>query len=176
MKRTITAIATTTASAIALAALLIGIPWFLITVAGWPLPTGWPDWSQVWLDLRQLNIPAATAAKALAIVGWLVWCQIVASLAHDIVSRVRDGRPDANQPARYVVPAVSIVVSKLVSGVLSIWLLTASPAAATPPPLPTPTEHIIPDTHPEPAVGALAFDGHPTLSHPPGKWLQRGSR
>ena len=113
-----------------LAILVIGVPWLLVSVAGWPLPGGWPDWSQLWLDLRQLNIADGLVVGVLAAGAWVLWAQVVWALAFEAANMVRVGRGLVARPAPFALPAVTLLVSRLVAGVLTISLLTSSPASA----------------------------------------------
>ncbi len=115
---------------VVLVALVAGVPWLLVVVGGWPLPTGWPDWSQVWLDLRQLNIDQRWVIGVLAGGAWLLWGQIIWSLLFEAINMVRVGRGLAARPAPFTLPVVSMLVSKLVAGALSLTLLTSSSASA----------------------------------------------
>ena len=117
-------------SLLALNMLVVGVPIVLVGLAGWPLPSAWPDWSQVWLDLRQLNIDGARVTGALAVGAWFLWAQSIWALIFEVLNMVRSGRGLAARRAPLAVPAVSALMSKLVAGVVSATLLMTPPASA----------------------------------------------
>ena len=117
-------------SAVLLMAVGFGVPLLLVSVVGWPLPTSWPDWSKVWLDVRQLNINAAWVFGSLAVAGWLLWAQFVYSAGFEVANSMRVRRGLSTRRAPFAVPGVQFIAAKLVAGVMSVALLTASPAAA----------------------------------------------
>ena len=125
-------IARAVGSLVALVALTLMVPVILIAVAGWPLPSAWPDWSQVWLDIRQLNIAYEWVTGALALAAWLLWAQSIWALLFECVNMIRIGRGLVARPAPLTVPAVSLLMSKLVAGVMSASLLAPAPASAGP--------------------------------------------
>ncbi|MHB8450668.1 MAG: BTAD domain-containing putative transcriptional regulator [Mycobacteriales bacterium] len=83
------------AALLALAALVAGIPWALWHYVGWPLPHAIPSWTQVKADLVSRGIPAAVLLKALAVVVWVAWGVLSASVLAEVVAAVggRAGRP-----------------------------------------------------------------------------------
>ena len=64
-------------SAVAVGAVLFGLPAVLAAAAGWPLPTYLPVPADVVLAIEQGNIPSSFVLKALALVGWVIWAQFV---------------------------------------------------------------------------------------------------
>ena len=109
-----------------------GVPAILVRVAGWPMPRSMPDWSRVRVALMQGDIPAETVVKALAVVVWLIWLQVVWALAWECVvnvPRVTAGRRPKSAPL--VANPVGNGVGRLVALVMSIGLTIASmPATA----------------------------------------------
>ncbi len=117
-------------SVIALVGLVVGVPWLLVNLAGWPLPAAWPDWGQVWLDVRQLNIDGRRVIATLAVATWLLWGQALWALLFEGMNMVNTGRGRAARSAPLTLPVVSLLVSRLVAGVVSITLVSSSPASA----------------------------------------------
>lgn len=67
-----------------LAALVAGIPWALWHFVGRPLPRHVPTAAQVGRALDHQGIPAQSLVDALAVVVWLTWAALMASLAAEI--------------------------------------------------------------------------------------------
>ncbi|MDA8282106.1 MAG: BTAD domain-containing putative transcriptional regulator [Actinomycetota bacterium] len=67
-----------------LAGLVVGIPWALWHFVGWPLPHHVPTAAQVGRALDRQGIPAQALVDALAVVVWLTWAALMASLAAEI--------------------------------------------------------------------------------------------
>ena len=60
---------------VAVAAVLVGIPLMLVKIAGWPLPSYFPNPADVMTAIQQRNIPSTFVVKALAVLLWLLWAQ-----------------------------------------------------------------------------------------------------
>ncbi len=67
-----------------LAVLAGGIPWALWHFVGWPLPHHVPSAAQIGRALNHQGIPDQTLVDALAVVVWITWATLVASLAVEI--------------------------------------------------------------------------------------------
>jgi len=67
-----------------LAALVGGVPWALWHFVGWPLPHHIPSASQVGRALNRQGIPDQALIDALAVVVWLTWAVLVASIAVEV--------------------------------------------------------------------------------------------
>ena len=67
-----------------LAALAAGIPWALWHFIGWPLPHHVPSLAQLGHALDQRGIPDQALIDALAVVVWLTWAVLVASIAVEV--------------------------------------------------------------------------------------------
>ena len=117
-------------SLLALAILVIGVPVLLVAIVGRPLPVAWPDWADVWLDIRQLNIDPKWVTGGLAIGAWLLWAQVIWALLFELVNMARAGRGVTARPAPLTFPAVATLTARLVAGVVSVTLLTSSPSSA----------------------------------------------
>jgi hypothetical protein len=77
------------------AILVVGVPVALASWVGWPLPTEVPTLSQIGNALRDTYIPDEVLVKALAVVCWLVWIELVASLLVEAVAYVRGRKAGA---------------------------------------------------------------------------------
>src|SRR5579875_3538280 len=67
-----------------LAALVGGVPWALWHFVGWPLPHHIPSASQVGRALNRQGIPDQALIDALAVVVWITWAVLVASIAVEV--------------------------------------------------------------------------------------------
>jgi hypothetical protein len=72
--------------------LVAGVPLALATWVGSPLPAEVPSLSEVTAALRDSYVPDEFLVKALALVCWLVWIELVASLLVEAVAYVRGRR------------------------------------------------------------------------------------
>jgi LysM domain len=77
------------------AIIVVGVPVALASWVGWPLPTEVPTLSQVGAALRDTYIPDEFLVKALAVVCWLVWIELVASLLVEAVAYLRGRKAGA---------------------------------------------------------------------------------
>lgn len=80
-----------------IAALVAGVPAVLVGWVGSPLPAGVPTVSEVAHAVRDTFVPDAFLVKALALVCWLVWVELLASLLVEAVAYAR-GRKAATVP------------------------------------------------------------------------------
>lgn len=111
----------------AMAALVAGVPWALSSFVGWPLPTSVPSWSDITVALGDSYIPDTFLAKALAVVCWVVWVELVASLLVEAVAVVR-GRQARSVP---LAGPVQPVVARMVAAVsLMVVLVLTRPDGA----------------------------------------------
>jgi hypothetical protein len=78
-------------------ALVVGVPVALLAWVGSPLPAGVPALSEVTSAVRDTYIPDEFLVKALALVVWLVWLELAASLLVEAVAYVR-GRKAGSVP------------------------------------------------------------------------------
>ena len=77
------------------AILVVGLPAALVAWVGWPLPTEVPSLSQIGDALRDTYIPDEFLVKALAVVCWLIWIELVASLLVEAVAYARGRKAGA---------------------------------------------------------------------------------
>ena len=125
------------------AILVVGVPVALASWVGWPLPTEVPTLSQIGDALRDTYIPDEFLVKALAVVCWLVWIELVASLLVEAVAYVR-GRKAGAVPfagglqrgaARLIATAAllgSLLASKGLSGSGEFGLRALAPPTSQP--------------------------------------------
>lgn len=83
------------AALVGVAILVVGVPVALTAGVGWPLPTEVPTLSRISAALRDTYIPDEFLVKALAVVCWLVWIELVASLLVEAVAYVRGRKAGA---------------------------------------------------------------------------------
>src|SRR5206468_1619430 len=76
-------------AATALAVLLVGVPVVLCTAAGWPLPTTIPSWDSIRTALTGASMPDEVIVKAIAVIAWLAWTQVMVSAAVEVVAWIR---------------------------------------------------------------------------------------
>lgn len=74
-----------------------GVPALLIVWVGWPLPAEMPTVDEVSTALSTADISDAFLIKALALVVWLVWIELMASLIVEAVAHAR-GREAGRVP------------------------------------------------------------------------------
>ena len=117
-----------------LAVLLVGVPVLLIGLAGWPLPTGIPDWERAATMVRQGDIPAATVIKAIAVIVWLAWVQLAWAVVWEAavnVPRTVQGRRHQEPPL--VAAPVAAGVGRLFAAILAVGAMTATSAPVAAP-------------------------------------------
>ena len=85
------------AAVVVLALLIVGVPWALWHFIGWPLPHGVPSWSEARRTLEENGIPDEVLLKALAVVVWLTWALLVASIVAESAAAIR-GRTATHLP------------------------------------------------------------------------------
>ncbi len=134
-----------------LALLLVGAPFALATLVGWPLPSGLPDIPAVEQSLRS-GVSDDVIVKSLALVGWLAWLQIAVAIVAEVAAVVR-GRPSIHLP---VLPGVQATAGRLVASV-AMMTATLSPAAAMAAPAPVPV--------------VATYSAPPPVAVPPPAWL-----
>ena len=110
-----------------LAGLVVGVPCALWHFVGWPLPHHVPSAAQVGRALNHQGIPAQTLVDALAVVVWLTWATLVASLLVEIPAAL-SGR---HAPKLPIAGVFQPVTGRLVAAVI-IACLTLAPRPAHP--------------------------------------------
>jgi hypothetical protein len=112
----------------ALAALTVGVPLALVSVFGLPIPHALPPLSPL---THQLTVPAIL--KALSVVVWLAWIQLVGCVIAEIRAAVRN----AGMPRRIpLAGGTQALVHRLVTSALLVFAAATalSPALAHQPP------------------------------------------
>lgn len=140
--------------------LVVGVPAALTATVGWPLPTTPPSWQEAVRALSTGHIDEWTLVKALAVLVWVAWAQMTASVAVEAVATVR-GQRTRRVPGPHVARLAAV---KLVA---AITLLTASvqrPAQASPPHPPAGTLASVIDR--SPTSGPLPQPTGPGLGQP----------
>jgi hypothetical protein len=163
------------------AILVVGVPVALASWVGWPLPTEVPTLSQIGNALRDTYIPDEFLVKALAVVCWLVWIELVASLLVEGVAYVRGRKAGAvpfagglQRGAARLIATVALLGSLLASKGLSSSGGFGLPALA--PPTSHPPVTLVADEAPaEPAepLGRAGAAVGTRLAPPPTYEVQR---
>ena len=104
-----------------LAALVGGVPWALWHFVGWPLPHHIPSASQVGRALNRQGIPDQALIDALAVVVWITWVVLVASIAVEVPAAL-SGR---HAPRLPVAGIFQPVTGHLVAAVVVAFLTLA---------------------------------------------------
>ncbi|MEW6470664.1 MAG: hypothetical protein AB1679_00130 [Actinomycetota bacterium] len=89
MRRTLSAVARSACAALALLVLLVGVPLALAALVGWPLPTRLPSLHEVGEALGGSTISDEALIKGIAVVCWLAWAQLVASVVVEAYAAAR---------------------------------------------------------------------------------------
>jgi DNA-binding SARP family transcriptional activator len=117
-----------------LVVLVAGIPWALWHFVGWPLPHHVPSTAQVGHALNRQGIPAQTLVDALAVVVWLTWATLLASLAVEVPAAFSGRRPPRIPVAGLLQPLTGPLVAAVIVACLS---LAPRPAHAGSPGIPS---------------------------------------
>ncbi|MCI0686516.1 MAG: LysM peptidoglycan-binding domain-containing protein [Sporichthyaceae bacterium] len=115
-------------SLLALVALLGGVPVFLTTQIGWPLPRAIPSWEQVQVWLVVDAVDDTTALKVLACVAWIAWAQLSTAV---ILETVAAARHTTTNPIRLLGPAQLLAASLM--GTLLMLAATRNTPVGGPP-------------------------------------------
>ena len=70
---------------LALSALLVGVPVALAALAGWPLPTAWPNGDRLSFAARG-GLGDGFWLKVFALVVWLAWAQLALAVLREVVA------------------------------------------------------------------------------------------
>lgn len=134
------------AALLGLAALVVGVPAVLWTVAGSPLPDAWPSPADL-LDAAVRPDDGSLFLSLLIVAGWLGWGTFVLSLVVEVPAALR-GRPAPRLPG---LGAQQRLVAALVAAVAAVG--AGGPVAAAPSPPPGSWE-------PAPPVTTDLLDAH----------------
>jgi DNA-binding SARP family transcriptional activator len=103
-----------------LGVLVGGVPWALRHFVGWPLPHHVPSASQVGRALNRQGIPAQTLIDALAVVVWLTWAALIASLAVEIPAALSGRHPPRLPIAGIFQPVTGHLVAAVIVACLAV--------------------------------------------------------
>src|SRR3546814_16123981 len=87
-------------SLLGLVALVVAVPFLLISFIGWPLPRGVPSFDEITAALGDRYVPDRFLVGALAVVCWLIWAELVASVVVEVIAPVRGRTADQVPRAR----------------------------------------------------------------------------
>src|SRR5438270_8098441 len=114
-----------------LVGLVVGVPVALVRLAGSPLPTTLPRWSEVAHALGQSRVADSTLIKGAALICWAAWAVLVACVLAELAAWVL-GRTVARLP---VVGPFQVWAARLVASALLVFGSVAGmvrPAVAMP--------------------------------------------
>lgn len=116
-----------------IAALLAGVPLLLYALAGSPLPGALPAWNDVIDTLGSRGISDNLLIDILALIGWVAWLQVAASIVIEITAWGR-GRPAPRMrlagPAQPALRRLIATAALLLSNPNPAAALSAVPVAA----------------------------------------------
>ena len=144
-----------------LAALVAGIPWALWHSIGWPLPHHMPSVAQVGRALDSRGIAGRTLVDVLAVVVWVTWAVLVASVAAEIPAALAGRRARRLPVASVFQPLTGRLVAAVVVAALAL-----APRAAQSQPAGSPGTGLVALRRP---VAAFVLTGNslPTKLHAP---------
>ncbi len=108
------------AALVVLAALVAGIPWALWHYIGWPLPHHMPSVAQVGRALDAHGIAGRTLVDVLAVVVWVTWAVLVASVAAEIPAALGARRARRLPVAGLFQPLTGRLVAAVVVAALAL--------------------------------------------------------
>jgi LysM domain len=73
-------------AALLIAVLIVGVPWGLIAVVGWPLPHHVPTLDGLRNALETRGIPNQALLDTLGCVAWLAWASVAISIAEEVAA------------------------------------------------------------------------------------------
>lgn len=110
------------ASLLGLIALVVVVPVLLVRFIGWPLPRSMPSLDEITTALGDRYVPDRFLVGALAVVCWLIWAELVASVVVEAIALAR-GRTAAPVP---LARGVQVAAGRLVAGVALLAALFAA--------------------------------------------------
>ena len=119
------------AALVALAVLVGGIPWALWHFIGWPLPHHVPTAAQVGRALERQGIPAQALVDALAVVVWICWASLVASIAAEAPAALCGRRARRLPVAGIFQPLTGRLVAAVVVAGLAVAPRPVQPGTAS---------------------------------------------
>ena len=109
-------------SLLGLVALVVVVPVLLVGFVGWPLPHAVPSVDAVTTALGDRYVPDRFLVGAIAIVCWIVWTELVASVVVEVIALAR-GRSADQVP---FAAGAQKAAARLVAGVALLAALAAS--------------------------------------------------
>ena len=103
-----------------LASLVAGIPWALWHYVGWPLPHHVPSTGQIGHVLTQHGIAGRSLVDVLAVVVWITWAVLVASVAAEIPAALAGRRARRLPVAGVFQPLTGRLVAAVVVACLAL--------------------------------------------------------
>jgi hypothetical protein len=122
--------------------LVVGVPAALLAWVGSPLPAAMPELSEIAAALRDTYIPDEFLLKLLALVCWLAWIELVASLLVEAVAYAR-GRKAGAVP---LAGGLQRAAARLVAAVALLGVVVAT--KGMPEPAARPGQPLVPALHP----------------------------
>lgn len=122
--RQVVAVIRALAAIAAIALLIVGVPWFLWRAVGIPFPTSLLS-TDLEIALRS-GLGRDVFPKILALIGWIVWAQLLWAFAVELVAAVR-GRAARSLP---VLPGLQRTAANLITSVTLLAQTFGSPMAA----------------------------------------------
>lgn len=162
------------AAASAVTAIIIGVPWALTTIVGWPLPHGWPSWARLQSAITNGDIPDRFWIGGLACVMWALWAAFTVSIIAETIAAIRGrdraarwtgqlGHIGTTQLVAAIVLVVSLATSRQPNATAATRTLVRSP---TPPAV-----AMLPNSRPSPPPGRAS----PAPTQPGKQWtVERG--
>ncbi len=124
-----------TASAVIGMTLIVGVPWCLAVVIGWPLPHHVPSLGGLRTSLSTRGIPDRALIDVLDCVAWLAWASIVVSIFGEVVAALGGRRSQQLFLVRTFQPVAGRLVTSVLFAVLVFGRTDPSPATSIHPPL-----------------------------------------
>ncbi|MHB8438547.1 MAG: BTAD domain-containing putative transcriptional regulator [Acidimicrobiales bacterium] len=126
-----TRLARASGALVLLSVLLAGVPLALAHYVGWPLPHRVPTLGQLRTGLTQHGVPSSLVIKALAVVCWVAWAALVASVTAEVASLAR-GR---TAPRMFLAGPLQSLAAVLVTAIALGFTTPAGHAPDSPAPL-----------------------------------------
>jgi len=128
---------------LAVAFIVVGVPWLLIRFVGNPLPSAMPDLDTITWSLRNGQIPNRFWIGALALVVWVVWAQLTVALLMETAAVIRSVEAPmlptfgfAGSIATQLVGAVVLLSVVATAVPAEVSALSAAPLSSGPSPTP----------------------------------------
>ena len=118
-----------TASLTAAVVLVLGVPWFLATFVGWPLPNTIPSLTDIGDVLGRGGASDSTVMKTFAVIAWIMWVHVVWIFAAELIAALRQTVPSIARSAALTHRMVRPIVNGLVFTSTTLGVV-ANPIAA----------------------------------------------